>query len=83
MAEMPKGTFIDLATGREYVLASTHTRTMEALREAREALAPLVRVGGITMFGNEEDVPVHLKGKHYRAARKALSRIDAILKDEP
>ena len=31
--------------------------------------------GGITLFGNEEDVPITFKGKDFRALRAALTRI--------
>lgn len=31
--------------------------------------------GGITLFGNEEDVPITFKGKDFKALRAALTRI--------
>lgn len=31
--------------------------------------------GGITLFGNEEDVPITFKGKDFKALRAALARI--------
>lgn len=58
----------------EYVLASTHQRALEALREAEKALERFNR-GGITLFGNEEDVPITFKGKDFKALRAALTRI--------
>lgn len=57
------------------VLASHHQRVIEALREAEKALAPFAEAGGTPMFGNEEDVPLHFKGKHFRRARVALAII--------
>lgn len=58
----------------QYVSATTHQRTVEALREAEKALERFNR-GGITLFGNEEDVPITFKGKDFQALRSALARI--------
>jgi hypothetical protein len=64
----------DKSDKTEYVLASAHQRALEALREAEKALERFNR-GGITLFGNEEDVPITFKGKDFQALRSALARI--------
>lgn len=65
--------------GHAYVSASTHTRAMEALDVAEKALEPFAGVGGITLFGNHEQVPVTHPAKRYHAARDALRTIRATI----
>lgn len=65
--------FVEAADAIEE-LATTHQRALEALREAEKALERFNR-GGITLFGNEEDVPITFKGKDFQALRSALARI--------
>jgi len=66
----------------EYVLASTHTRAMEALREAREVIDAFCGYGCPVCHGDcaSANPPVSLCPMQQAGA--ALSRIDAILKED-
>lgn len=74
MPETEKPERVLLVGRSEYIRADLHARTVEALREAEKALERFNR-GGITLFGNEEDVPITFKGKDFQALRAALTRI--------
>ena len=58
-------------------LRSEAAATITALRarvvELEGALEPFASAGGTPMFGDEEQVPLNFKGKHFRRARNALS----------
>jgi hypothetical protein len=65
------------------VLASTHTRALEALREAREALGQLAALASDIPDTWDDNHQCVTACGHFRRAKAALSRIAAILKDEP
>lgn len=50
-------------------IAALHKR----VEELERALEPFAKAGGTPMFGDEEQVPLSFKGKHFRRARNALS----------
>ncbi len=67
----------------EYILASTHTRAMEALREAREALERAREdIGAWGAYAGDYFQEKHALRDDIEAVTAALSRIDAILKED-
>ena len=78
----------DMADKTEYVLATTHQRTLEALREAREALLVFAAfsdkaerfVEHKAKFGGTAIFPVKdFRLAHFRKAVEVVALIDSIL----
>jgi len=67
------------STGTEYVLASTHQRALEALREARAAVQALVGKNAAEIDDCEASMAKQYYHGKERGLTEALARIDAAL----